>query len=62
MTIVKQRSTPKLTITSKGRAFQESLYAKKDWLCSSSAFKEIVLLALSFVLPWKVANVDEVWL
>jgi hypothetical protein len=40
-TIVKQRPTPKLTITSKGRAFQESWYAKKDWLCGSSALKKL---------------------
>jgi hypothetical protein len=40
-TIVKQRPTPKLTITSKGREFQESWYAKKDWLCGSSALKKL---------------------
>ncbi|CAB4035785.1 zinc finger MYM-type 1-like, partial [Paramuricea clavata] len=52
-TIVKQRPTPKLTITSKGRAFQESWYAKKDWLCGSSALKKLFCWPCLLFCPGK---------
>ena len=34
--IVKQRPTPNLAPTTKGRSFQKAWYEKKDWLCGSS--------------------------
>ena len=52
-TIVKQRPTPKLTITSKGRSFQESWYAKKDWLCGSSALKKLFCWPCLLFCPGK---------
>ena len=34
--IVEQRPTPNLTLTTKERVFQETWYAKKNWLCGST--------------------------
>ena len=39
--IVKQRPTPNLTLTTKGRVFQETWYARKDWLCGSTVSKKL---------------------
>ena len=52
-TIVKQRPTPNLTITSKGRAFQESWYAKKDWICCSYNLKKLFCWPCLLFCPGK---------
>jgi hypothetical protein len=52
-TIVKQRPTPKLAITSRGRIFQETWYAKKDWLCGSSSLKKLFCWPCLLFCPGK---------
>ena len=39
--IANQKPTPKLTLKTKDRSFQEAWYTKKDWLCGSEGMKRL---------------------
>ena len=62
--IAKQNTTtnPQFDSNIQGESISGELVCEEGLALWQFYFKKVVLLALSFVLPWKVANVDEVWL